>query len=153
MKVLELRVPPVVQVVVAALAMWGLAEALPAFQFSIPGAAWIAKGLGGAGLIIGLLGVVEFGKARTTTDPRYPHKATSLVVGGIYRFSRNPMYLGLLLILAGGAFSLANGLSFLLLPVFVGYMNRFQIAPEERHILEKFGDEFRAYKARVRRWV
>ena len=153
MKFLELRVPPVVQFVVVGLAMWGLAEALPAFQISIPGAAWIAKGLCGVGLIVGLLAVVEFGKAGTTTDPRYPHKATSLVVGGIYRFSRNPIYLGLLLILTGGAFSLANGLSFLLLPVFVGYMNRFQIAPEERHMQEKFGDEFLAYKARVRRWI
>ena len=86
-------------------------------------------------------------------NPRTPDKATSLVSGGIYRFSRNPMYLGFLLLLAAWFFYVENWAAAILLPLFVLYMNRFQIAPEERALVAMFGPEFITYTQRVRRWM
>ena len=82
-----------------------------------------------------------------------PAKTTSLVAGGVYRFTRNPMYLGLLLVLAGWAVFLSNALAFALLPAFIAYIGRFQIAPEERALAAKFGTEYEAYRTEVRRWL
>ena len=75
-----------------------------------------------------------------------------MVTSGVYRVSRNPMYAGLLLGLAGWALHLAHPLPFVVLPLFVAYLNRFQIAPEERWLAERFGADFTAYQSRVRRW-
>jgi len=76
-----------------------------------------------------------------------------LVARGIYRYSRNPMYLGFLLLLTALACYLMNAAAFILLPLFLLYMNRFQIVPEERHLLQKFGTEYQAYTTQVRRWL
>lgn len=133
--------------------MWMLAIALPNLQAPIPARLAFATVFIAIGLAVALLGVLEFRKAKTTVDPRFPNKTTRLVVGGVFRISRNPMYLGFFLVLFGWAYYLMNYLAFLLLPLFVLYMNRFQIQPEERHMAEKFGDEFNAYAARVRRWI
>jgi len=122
-------------------------------QFRIPAADGLAASLVLAGFVVAILGVREFRKAGTTVDPRFPEKAESLVTDGIFRYSRNPMYLGLLCVLLGWAVYLANWPAFLFLPVFVAYMNRFQIRPEERHMLRKFGDAFSDYASRVRRWL
>jgi protein-S-isoprenylcysteine O-methyltransferase Ste14 len=75
------------------------------------------------------------------------------VDSGIYRFTRNPMYLGMLLVLTAGAVYLGNLAAFAVLPLFVLSMNRLQIRPEERFMREKFGDAYRDYAARVRRWI
>jgi protein-S-isoprenylcysteine O-methyltransferase Ste14 len=80
-----------------------------------------------------------------------PQQSSSLVATGIYRFSRNPMYPGFLLALLGWSVYLANWIAALLLPVFVVYMNRFQIQPEGRALLQKFGAQFSEYAAAVRR--
>ena len=98
-------------------------------------------------------GVIEFRRAKTTVDPTKPDSASSLVRTGIYRRTRNPMYLGFLLILTGCAAALANLTSFLILPAFVVYMNRFQIKPEERALASIFGDDFKAYYSEARRWI
>ena len=82
-----------------------------------------------------------------------PESASSLVVSGIYRFTRNPMYLGMLLVLSGWAIFLSNALSFLFLPAYVVYMNRFQIGPEERALAAKFPQPFADYRSEVRRWL
>jgi protein-S-isoprenylcysteine O-methyltransferase Ste14 len=82
-----------------------------------------------------------------------PESSSSLVVSGIYRWSRNPMYLGFLLGLLGWAIFLSNVLAFLFLPVFILYMNRFQIEPEEKALAVLFGKQFAAYKSRVRQWL
>jgi protein-S-isoprenylcysteine O-methyltransferase Ste14 len=79
--------------------------------------------------------------------------STSLVVSGVYAFTRNPMYLGFLLMLAGLAVFLSNAVGFLLLPAFVFYISRFQIEAEERALTSRFGKEFITYKSRVRRWL
>ena len=92
-----------------------------------------------------------FRRAHTRPEPWQP--ASSLVVRGTYRFTRNPMYLGLLLILAGWAAALANAVAVVLLPGFVAYVTRFQILPEERILRSRFGAEFEAYARTVRRWL
>jgi len=94
-----------------------------------------------------------FRRAHTTVDPIKPAAASKIVTYGVYRFSRNPMYVGLLFVLAAWAVWLCNPLAFLFLPAFVIYMNRFQILPEERVLSAKFGSEFNAYMMSVRRWL
>jgi len=150
---LELRIPPVAVVIIAGAAMWFSARLTPALQLSIPAAGGLAASLVLAGFVVAILGVREFRKARTTVDPRSPEKAESLVTAGIFRYSRNPMYLGLLCVLLGWAVFLSNWLAFLFVPVFLAYMNRFQIRPEERHMLHRFGEAYGRYRAAVRRWL
>ena len=103
------------------------------------------------GFLFGVGAFLEFRKARTTLDPH--GSAKTLVKSGIYRFTRNPMYLGLLLLLAGWALYLANILAFLFLPAFILYMNRFQIKPEERALMDRFGQKYLEYASRVNRWI
>jgi protein-S-isoprenylcysteine O-methyltransferase Ste14 len=109
--------------------------------------------LAGIGLGICVVGVAAFRKAKTTVNPVQAHNASSLVRHGIYRYTRNPMYLGMLLVLAGWAAFLANPGALVFLPLFVGFMNRFQIQPEERILASLFGVEYASYLAQVRRWL
>ena len=99
------------------------------------------------------MGFASFRRAKTTVNPMKPDSASSLVVSGIYDLTRNPMYLGFLVILVGWAFFLSNALGFIFLPLFVLYMNRFQIEPEERALASVFGEAFASYRSRVRRWL
>ena len=105
------------------------------------------------GIAVALAGVLAFRRANTTVDPRVPQQSASLVIVGIYRYSRNPMYLGFLLLLAAYACYLQSWLAWALLPLFVLYMNQFQIKPEEHHLLQKFGSAYQAYLTKVRRWI
>ncbi|WP_372624852.1 isoprenylcysteine carboxylmethyltransferase family protein [Arsukibacterium sp.] len=153
MQELELKVPPVILVAVFALLMWLLAKLLPSLALPAIWSWVLAVGFASAGLAVAVLGVLAFRRAETTVDPRVPQQTSSLVIKGIYRYSRNPMYLGFLLLLTAWACYLINVAAFALLPLFVLYMNRFQIAPEERFLLQKFGAEYQAYQAQVRRWL
>ena len=130
MNALALKVPPVAQVIITAAAMYGVSKMVPALTFSLNGSTALAVGLGMMGMSLGVMGVTQFRKAQTTPNPQALEKVSSLVTSGIYRYSRNPMYLGLVLILLGWAFYLSHFLSFVLLPVFILYMTRFQIQPE-----------------------
>ena len=106
-----------------------------------------------AGLGSSLGGVLSFRRARTTINPLTPEAATTLVISGVYRFTRNPMYLGFLLLLAAWVTWLANPLAWCALPLFVAYLNRFQIRPEEAALQSRFGSAFINYQAQVRRWI
>ena len=105
----------------------------------------------GAGMV--LLAALNFRRAGTTLNPTRPQAARTVVDGGIYRLSRNPMYVGVLFILAGWAVFLSHALPFLFLPGFVIFMNRFQIVPEERMLAAKFGDDYERYRQAVGRWL
>jgi protein-S-isoprenylcysteine O-methyltransferase Ste14 len=153
MHALELKIPPLLIVLAAAALMWVAAWSVPAFGFDIPYRRLCGGALAVTGAIAAMLGVVSFRQARTTVNPMNPGSASSLVVSGIYKRTRNPMYLGFLLVLAGWAVFLANALAFLVLPLFMLYMNRFQIQPEEAALTSRFGNDFVAYKSRVRRWL
>tara|TARA_R110002126_G_scaffold12196_26_gene53260 strand:- start:733 stop:1194 length:462 start_codon:yes stop_codon:yes gene_type:complete len=152
MHALELKIPPVVLVVIFALAMWLLAQVLPPLTFPARWALVLAGIFVISGIAVALSGVLAFRRADTTVDPRVPQQTSSLVIKGIYRYSRNPMYLGFLLLLTALACYLMSVAAFALLPLFVLYMNRWQIIPEERYLLQKFGADYQAYKAQVRRW-
>jgi protein-S-isoprenylcysteine O-methyltransferase Ste14 len=153
MQFLELKVPPVPLVAIIAAAMFGLASLAPGATFSLTGRTSSAIALALIGITMALAGVLTFRAHRTTVNPLTPSASSVVVSNGVYSFSRNPMYLGFLLALAGWAVYLSNVLAALLLPAFVAYMNRFQIEPEERALLTKFGPSFAKYMAVVRRWL
>ena len=150
---LELRVPPVALMLVCGAAMWVLAWLLPSLRWPLSGQAALAILLLICGVAAALIGVVQFRRSRTTVNPMTPDASTALVVTGIYRRTRNPMYLGFLLVLIALAAWLANLASLLVLPMFVLYMNRFQILPEERALAARFGQQFEDYRRSVRRWL
>lgn len=153
MNALDLKIPPLVLVLVLAGAMWFAARELPSLAFSLPWRDSLAVTVFGGGILVILAGLYEFQKAKTTFNPMTPDAASSVVTSGIYRVSRNPMYLGFLLVLTGWAIFLSHVLPFLFLPVFVLYMNRFQILPEERALSAKFGEGYDRYKQAARRWL
>lgn len=148
----NLKIPPVLQLIACALLMRLLAGApVATLQWSSAGVwAWLPAA---AGLAVGAAGVAAFRQAQTTMNPVHLDKASRLVSSGVYRFTRNPMYLGLLLMLAAWALWLGHGLPWLGLPLFVAGMNRFQIRHEERVLAQKFGEDYLSYCRKVRRWV
>ena len=149
---LESKVPPPALVIVLAVFMWLLSRATPSLRLDVPWRNVLAAGLVSAGFITGMSGVVTFRRARTTVNPLKPH-ASTLVTSGVYAISRNPMYLGGLTMLLGWAIFLSHPLVVLFLPVYVLYLNRFQIAPEERVLTSLFGETYVTYQARARRWL
>jgi protein-S-isoprenylcysteine O-methyltransferase Ste14 len=153
MRFLEHRVPPLLLVVVFAAAMAGVTRLVPSATIIVPARLAALIFFIALGVAIAFVGVFAFHKHQTTVNPLAPDEASSLVSTGIYRVTRNPMYLGLLLILAGWCVYLGNGVAALLLPAFVAWMNRFQIGPEERALREKFGPRFTEYAATVSRWL
>jgi protein-S-isoprenylcysteine O-methyltransferase Ste14 len=151
---LELRVPPVVVVLACAGAMWLLASASGPSPVGAAMRASAATLLAVAGIALAVAGIREFRAARTTVNPLHPEQAAAMVTGGIYRCSRNPMYLGMLCLLAAWAAWLGQLAPLMVgLPAFVLYMNQFQIRPEERALEQRFGPAFGEYAARVRRWL
>lgn len=151
MSTLELRVHPPVVMLIAAAAMKLIAMVVP-LQVPIPGRMPIAVLLVLGGVLFPLFGALGFRRHKTTVNPHTPTQTTALVTTGVHGFSRNPMYLGLLLLLAGWALLLANAVAVLLLPAFILYINRYQIRPEERILAERFGEDYAAYRKAVRRW-
>ena len=149
---LELKVPPLAFVFLFGALTW-LVSGYSEFTFALPWRSAFALLFCAVGIAIVLAGVVAFHRAKTTVNPLTPEATTTMVTSGIYRFTRNPMYLGFLLVLAGWAMYLSNVLAFALLPLFVWYMNRFQIVPEERALGAKFSQAFTVYKRSVRRWL
>jgi len=153
MKSLELKIPPVL---VAALVV-GLqvlaARLLPVMQVDVLSRSEIAIlfGLVGAAFIV--LGVWEFRNSSTTINPHKPHNSSTMVRSGVYKWTRNPMYLGMAFLLVAGGVYLANALSIGLVWVFVAYLTRFQIGPEECELLRLFPDEFKSYCDQTRRWI
>lgn len=149
---LELRVPPPLVGLITAGSMWLAATVFSGLSLSIPGAPVWAVMLVLLGIGCDLSALFSFYRNRTSASPFNPDGTRMIVTSGIYRFSRNPMYLGMLLMLAGWAVFLGNPIALLGLPLFILYMNRFQIGPEERILQEKFGAPYRQYLQQVRRW-
>jgi len=133
--------------------MWFSPSTVPAFDLPAPANSMFPVGLALAGALTCLAGVVSFRRAGTTVNPMKPDSASSLVVSGIYRFTRNPVYLGFLVMLLAWAAALSNVLALVWLPAFVLYVNRFQILPEERVLASRFAHDYAEYSSRVRRWL
>ena len=112
-----------------------------------------AAAIGASGLFVMLAGVVSFSRARTTVNPLKPETTSALVTSGVYRHTRNPMYLGMLLLLVGWAACLASPAALVGALAFGLYIERFQIRPEERALAALFGGAYADYTSRVRRWL
>jgi protein-S-isoprenylcysteine O-methyltransferase Ste14 len=153
MRVLELKVPPPLVALVLALLMWLTPAGAGFMQIPYPARLVGAVVLVCLGLGISIAGIVALRRAKTTVNPVKAGLASSLVIQGAYRYTRNPMYVGLLLTLLAWAVFLANALAILWVVVYVLYITRFQIIPEERVLTSLFGAQFEAYKGRVRRWL
>jgi len=149
---MKLKLPPVVVVTLFAGFMYVLARFLPFGGFDFFGSRYLMYCLLGLAFLIGALAVFQFVRSKTTVDPMVPNKAAKLVTSGLYKFSRNPMYLAMLLLLLALGIWLGNAFNTLLAAGFVGYMNRFQIIPEEETLNQLFGKEYREYCKMVRRW-
>jgi len=150
---LELIVPPPAVTLAVGVSMWLLARWLPVLHFALPLRGVLASALAVAGIALMGACALQFRRAGTTVNPMKPQKVSALVDTGFYRFSRNPIYLADALILAGWGLWLSNFASLAAIALFVAYLNRFQIEPEERALHEAFGPEFDAYRRRVRRWI
>jgi protein-S-isoprenylcysteine O-methyltransferase Ste14 len=153
MDALKLKIPPPVVALAMGALMWLIARVAPTLTFALPARRALADCVALAGISTAIAGIVAFRQVRTTVNPLRPEKASSLVVFGIYKITRNPMYLGLLLVLLAWALILSNALAIIMLPAFMLYMNRFQIGPEETALASAFGDAFSQYTRRVRRWL
>jgi len=153
MSALELKIPPPAVGLLFAALMWLVSLSGLGLTLNLPGRLPVSVLLVSAGLGCIIAAFIEFHQAKTTINPLKPEAATTIVTSGIYRVSRNPMYLGFLFALIGWAVWLSHLLAFALLPFFILYINRFQIEPEERALSIKFGGQFREYKASVRRWL
>lgn len=154
MQIFETKVPPLLLTLLCALAMWLVAYYFPReglygsfLRFTLSGLLLLA------GLIFLFGGALRFRQEKTSMNPIKPESASKLVVSGLYRLSRNPVYLGMALCLMAWAVYLASIFAFSGPVLFILYMNRFQIVPEERALERIFAQDYLAYKNRVRRWI
>lgn len=150
---LETKIPPVAVFIIAALLMWLVSKYTPAIDLPelVRWLMILAFLLFGA--IMGVSGVFSFLKEETNVNPMDPEKVTSLVDTGVYKISRNPMYLALALVLIAFALYLKSLWSLPVVLLFMVYMTRFQIFPEERAMIKLFGEQYLNYMDSVRRWI
>lgn len=149
---MQLRIPPVLIFLFTALCMYILEIFLPVGYFDFFGRSYLMVALLALAFLIGVAALWQFYRVRTTIDPRVPDRTQVLETKGVYAFSRNPMYLALLLVLLAWGLWLGNAFNTILAAGFVSVMNRLQIRPEETILLKKFGKIYGQYCIKVRRW-
>lgn len=150
---LELKIPPPLIAAASAGLIYGVATWLPVLPLPASLRVGGALALAVAGAALDVAGLIAFRRAKTTVNPMTPQRSASVVSTGVYRFTRNPMYLGLVCLLLAWAVYLSSAWALLVLPVFMAYITRFQILPEERALAARFGSAYADYCARVRRWL
>jgi len=149
---MKLKIPPLIIALIFGLFMYLLAIFLPVGYFDFFGRNYLMYLLLFLAFLVGIVSLFQFLRSSTSVDPRMPSKVSTLVTSGLYQYSRNPMYLALLLLLLGWGLYLGNAFNTLLAAGFVYYMNAFQIIPEEEVLRDKFGKEYQKYCVMVRRW-
>lgn len=150
---MSLKIPPVVQFIFFASLSWILKTYFPLYAINHGALDYFAAGLALSGFFIIIISVATFLRAKTTVNPIKPDTANTLVATGLFRYSRNPMYLGLLLVLLSFAAFLGDIVALIPALMFVVFITEFQIKPEERALREKFGTQYDEYSKRVRRWI
>ncbi|MEM8935018.1 MAG: isoprenylcysteine carboxylmethyltransferase family protein [Pseudomonadota bacterium] len=150
---MKLKIPPPIFALICLALMVGVRQFTDIGAFEFPGQTGVAIVLIALGLIVSFLAMKEFRRAQTTVNPMAPDQASSLVQGGVFKISRNPMYLGLAFILVGATIWMGAALNVVVLVFFVIYITVFQIKPEEDVMAEKFGSEYQDYRTKVRRWI
>lgn len=153
MRFLELKIPPPIVALLIAALMWASTSFTP--PLGVPELVRVIAAITIAliGGCFDFAGLIAFRRAKTTINPMNPKGASALVTSGIYQVSRNPMYVGLLFLLIAWAVSLSSALALLEPLAFVFYISKFQIKPEESVLSALFGEEYTAYKSKVRRWL
>ena len=150
---MRLKIPPGVQVLFFGGAMWVISKYTEIVSLDFKGINEFALFfLSGGVLMIGF-GIAEFRKSKTTITPLHPDQASRFVTSGIYRFTRNPMYFGMLLILFSIWLYLQNLANSIVLPLYVWFIRKYQIIPEEEALHKLFGEEYQHYQDKVRRWI
>jgi protein-S-isoprenylcysteine O-methyltransferase Ste14 len=152
-RILELRIPPPIVALIVAAGMWVAAHIPPSMHMHRLARLSVAVALAAVGIAVAISGVVAFRRARTTVNPLKPETSAALVSTGIYSITRNPMYLGMALVLFAWSAFLSSIWSLAGPVLFASYITRFQIIPEERVLEGLFGTAFAEYKKRVRRWL
>lgn len=150
---MELKIPPPLLALTFAVLMWGISQIGRLGSLESTMTAPLSLIVLIVGLAINISAVVSFRRANTTVNPMKPKSTTQLVNAGVYRLSRNPMYLGAALILSSWTIWLGNYFNLAALIFFIWYMTKFQIVPEEKALKELFPSEYESYKAKVRRWI
>ena len=150
---MELKIIPVIQVLIAASFMIVIKSITPNFHYFFAFNHLIAVSLITVAVIIGVLAIYCFKVHQTTVNPISIEKTSKVVDTGIYHYSRNPMYLAMLLALIALAVYLSHWLTWLVLPFFIVYITRYQIIPEERALRNNFGQDYLLYTNKVRRWL
>lgn len=153
MNSLELKIPPPIVAILICAAMWALSLVPPFLEFPLFIRVLAALTIASVGSTFTIAGSLRFRKAKTTVNPMNPQAASSLVTTGIYKFTRNPMYVGLLLVVTGWAAFLCSLWAGVGPVAFALFITRFQIKPEERALAGLFGAEYNRYRSRVRRWL
>lgn len=150
---LETKIPPPLLGVVTALLMWLLAQLLPSMSIFGTHLFYVGIAVMLIGFSLDMVALGQFLCQKVHFDPTKPQNTNKLVISGLYHYSRNPMYLGLLITLIGWSLFLSNLASFFLIPAFIYVLTVFQIVPEERILGEKFGESYQQYLSQVRRWL
>lgn len=150
---LETKVPPVIVFIISAIFIWLLAGKPSGLDLGFNFYHLTAFFLVISGLAIALSAVFTFRKNKTTVDPINPEKAEEIVTEGIFQYSRNPMYLGLAIILAALSVTFQSLISIAGVLFFITYITRFQIMAEERAMIEIFDHAYQEYMKKVRRWI
>lgn len=150
---LTLKITPPVQLVICASVMFSLAYYFPQYHFSMALSFSLILFLITLASIIVSLALYNFHKHKTTVHPHTPEKTSVIVNSGIYAYSRNPMYLALVLVLLALALYFTNVTCFAVIPLFIWYITRYQIKPEEMILDKLFPTEYQAYCQKVRRWL
>jgi protein-S-isoprenylcysteine O-methyltransferase Ste14 len=150
---LTLKIPPVFVWVLIALLGAAINQRFVNFSVNFPNNMFVSCVLFLVAVIIGLLGVFEFKKHKTSVHPVDLSRAKNIVTSGVFGYSRNPMYLALAVTLISTSIIQSSVVFVITVPMFVVYMNEFQIKAEEAFLTEKFGEEFKQYMKSVRRWI
>lgn len=153
MNKLNLLIPPLAQFILIAMLIYVSSDLFP----QVPLALWLRTSLLIVSILlaglVGIAGIITFKRAQTTVNPMSPQAASTLVTNGIYKYTRNPMYLGLVILLLGEVIFLTSPIGLIFIPIFILYMNRFQITLEEQALEELFGEQFEKYQQQTRRWI
>jgi protein-S-isoprenylcysteine O-methyltransferase Ste14 len=153
MNVLETKIPPPLVTLIAGSLMWLSNSYVSGVGVPEDYRVTLAIAVGILGISCDLGGFISFRIGKTTINPLRPETSSNLIITGIYRITRNPMYLGMAIILTGWAVYLSNLILLVWVVGFIAYITRFQVQPEERALDTLFGEEFAIYKQRVRRWL
>lgn len=152
---LDNKIPPPVVAVFCAAAMYWLAHSKFAIPINILAhmELEIALTILLVAVLIAFCAVWSFKQAQTTISPTKPQNSAALVTTGLFKYSRNPMYVAVALSLFAFVIYLNDYLSLIGVVAFVLYITQFQIKPEERVLREKFGAPYETYLSVVRRWI